>query len=126
MSRDVLILAYKLYVRLHFDYGDILYYRYEPEVQSIYTQNIEQMQYAVALTVTSALRGANRIRLYKELEWESVYSRSGYRRLCHLFNLKHRQSPEYLLSKIPVEGQMSYNHINSAHILRLLEGQPAF
>jgi len=49
--------------------------KYEPEVQSIYTQNIEQMQYAVALTVTSALRGANSIRLYKELEWESVYSR---------------------------------------------------
>ena len=32
VSRDILNLVYKLYVRPHLDYGDIIYHRYDPEV----------------------------------------------------------------------------------------------
>ena len=46
---------------------------------------------------------------YNELGWESLYSRRWYHRLCHFFNLKDRQSPGYLFSKIPVERHMNYN-----------------
>ena len=31
MSRDVLDQIYKLYVRPHLDYGDIIYHRHDPE-----------------------------------------------------------------------------------------------
>ena len=32
VSRDVLDQVYKLYVRLHLDYGDIIYHKYDPNV----------------------------------------------------------------------------------------------
>ena len=62
MSRDILNLAYKLYVRPHLDYGDIIYHRYDPEVHLSFTQKIEQTQYAAAFAVAGAWRGTNRQR----------------------------------------------------------------
>ena len=64
---------YKLYVRPHLDYGDIIYHRYDPEMQSHFTQALEQTQYSAALAVTGAWRGTSRQRLYNELGWESRY-----------------------------------------------------
>ena len=109
VSRDILNLVYKLYVRPHLDYGDIIYHRYNPEVHLSFTQKIEQTQYAAALAVTGEWRGTNRQRLYNELGWESLYNRRWYRRLCHFFNLKDRLSPEYLFSELPIEHHMNYN-----------------
>ena len=109
LSRAIPNLVYELYVIPHLDYGDIIYHRYDPEVQLSFTQKIEQTQYAAALAVTGAWRGTNRQRLYNELRWESLYIRRWYRRLCHFFNLKDRQSPEYLFREIPVEQHMNYN-----------------
>ena len=71
VSRDILNLAYKLYVRPHLDYGDIIFHRCDPEVMLGFTQKIEQMQYAAALSVAGAWRGTNRQRLYNELGWEA-------------------------------------------------------
>ena len=75
VSRDALNLAYKLYVRPHLDYGDIIFHRCDPEMLLGFTQKIEQTQYAAALSVTGAWRGTNWQRLYNELGWESLYSR---------------------------------------------------
>ena len=88
VSRNVLDQIYKLYVRPHLDYGDIIYHRYDPEMQSAFTQRLEHIQYSAALAVTGALRGTSRQRLYKELGWENFYQRRWYRRLCHFFNVK--------------------------------------
>ena len=75
MSRDVLNLAYKLYVRPDLLYGDILFHRCDPEMLLGFTQTIENTQYAAALSVTGARRGTNSQELYNELGWESLYSR---------------------------------------------------
>ena len=109
VSRNVLNLAYKLYVRPHLDYGDLLYHRYDPEMRLCFTQKLEQTQYSAALTVSGAWRGTNRQRLYNELGWETLYSRRWYRRLCHFFNLKNKQFPEYLFNEIPAERQTCYS-----------------
>ena len=109
VSRDVLNLTYKLYVRPHLDYGDLLYHRYDPEMRLGFTQKLEQTQYAAALAVSGAWRGTNRQRLYNELGWETLYSRRWYRRLCHFFYLKNNQSPEYLFNLIPAERQTNYD-----------------
>ena len=77
MSRDILNLVYKLYVKPHLDYGDIIYHRYDPEVHLSFTQKIEQTQYAAALAVTGAWRGTNRQRLYNELGWEAFTLEDG-------------------------------------------------
>ena len=109
ISRNVLDQIYKLYVRPHLDYGDIIYHRYDPEMQSHFTRTLEQTQYSAALAVTGAWRGTSRQRLYKELGWESLYDRRWYRRLCHFFALKKQHLPQYLVTEIPNERQLTYN-----------------
>ena len=49
VSRNVLDQIYKLYVRPHLDYGDTIYHRYDPEMQSHFTQALEQTQDSAAL-----------------------------------------------------------------------------
>ena len=39
VSRDVLDQIYKLYVRPHLDYGDIIYHRHDPEFKLEFTKN---------------------------------------------------------------------------------------
>ena len=108
VSRDVLDQMYKLYVRPHLDYGDIIYHRYDPNFSSILTRRHEQVQYTASLAVTGAWRGTSGQRLYEELGWESLYERRWYRRLCHFFKRNLTHSPEYLFSLIPPERQISY------------------
>ena len=109
VSRDALDQIYKLYVRSHLDYGDIIYHRDDPHMQMNFTQRLEQTQYSAALAVTGAWRGTSRQRLYDELGWETLYHRRWYRRLCHFFKLVRSHSPEYLFSEIPLERQVMYS-----------------
>ena len=82
----------KLCVRSHLNYGDLLYHRYDSEMRLGFTQRLEQTQYSAALAVSGAWKGTNRQRLHNELEWESLYSRRWYRRLCHFVNLRNNRS----------------------------------
>ena len=75
VSREVLDQVYKLYVRPHLDYGDIVYHKYDPEMKLDVTKKLEQTQYSAALAVTGTWRGTSRQRLYDELGWEDLYSR---------------------------------------------------
>ena len=109
VSWNVLNQMYKLYVRPHLDYGDIVYHRHDHEMLQSFTRELEQTQYLAALAVTGAWRGTNRQRLYEELGWESLYQRSWYRRLCHFLRLKSSHHPEYLYAEIPPERQVMYN-----------------
>ena len=52
VSRDVLDQIYKLYVRPHLDYGDIIYHKYDPEFKLDFTKKLESTQYSAALAVT--------------------------------------------------------------------------
>ena len=100
VSRDVSDQVYKLYVRPHLDYGDIIYHRFDPDMKSTIAKNIEQAQYTAALAVIGAWKGSSRQRLYEELGWESIYDRRWYRRLCHFFQLRQSKTPEYLFNEI--------------------------
>ena len=113
VSREVLDQVYKLYVRPHLDYGDIVYHKYDPEMKLDVTKKLEQTQYSAALSVTGTWRGTSRQRLYDELGWEDLYSRRRYRRLCHFYNLRLARSPEYLFAEIPCERQLFYNLRNT-------------
>ena len=63
VSRDVLDQMYKLYVRRHLDYGEIIYHKFDPEFTLEFTRQLESTQYTVALAVSGALRGTNRSKL---------------------------------------------------------------
>ena len=70
VSRDVRDQIYKLYVRPHLDYGDIIYHKHDREFINDMTKILERIQYSAALTVSGAWRGTNIDRLYEELGWE--------------------------------------------------------
>ena len=101
VSRDVLDQIYKLYVRPHLDYGDIIYHKYDPEFKLDFTKKLESTQYSAALAVSGAWRGTNTDKLYQELGWQILYYRRWHRRLCHFYNLQNHQRPLYLFSEIP-------------------------
>ena len=84
---------YKLYVRPHLDYGDIIYQKFDPEFTLEFTRKLESTQYAAALAVSGAWRGTKRNKLYEELDWEYLYDRRRYRRFTHLFKLRQSESP---------------------------------
>ena len=86
--------VYKMYVRPHLDYGDVIYHI--PQSQSIFDssislhplmERIEQIQYQAALAITGCWRGSDRIKLYKELGWETLSGRRWSRRLIQLFKV---------------------------------------
>ena len=75
--REVLDQVYKLYVRPHLEYGDIVCHKYHPDMKLDVTKQLEQTQYSVAQAVAGTWRGTSRQWLYKELGWEDLYSRAG-------------------------------------------------
>ena len=110
VARDVLDQIYKLYVRPHLDYGDIIYHKYDLEFKLDFTKRLESTQYSAALAVSGAWRGTNTDKIYEELGWEILYYRSWYRRLCHFYKLQSDQRPLYLYNEIPQECTFSYNY----------------
>ena len=109
VTREVLDQMYKLYIRPHLDYGDIIYHKYDPELNLDFTKKLEATQYSAALAVSGAWSGTNKYKLYEELGWESLHHRRWYRRLTHFFKLKNSFSPLYLYNLIPPERDMHYN-----------------
>ena len=53
-SRNVLDHIYKLYMRPHLDYGDIIYHKHDPEFTHDMTKRLERIQYSAALAVIGA------------------------------------------------------------------------
>ena len=88
VSRHVLNQIYKLYVRPHLDYGDIVYHKFDPQMKLDTTKRLKRTKYHAILAVTGACRGTSRQRLFEELGLESLYQRRWYRRMCHFFSLK--------------------------------------
>ena len=109
VARDVLDQIYKLYVRPHLDYGDIIYHKYDSEFKLDLTKRLESTQYSAALAVSGAWRGTNTDKIYEELGWEILYYRRWYRRLCQFYKLQNDQRPLYLYNETPQERTFSYN-----------------
>ena len=57
---DVLDQIYKLYVRPHLDYGDLIYHKDDPEASLSLTKRLESVQYTAALAVTGAWKGTDK------------------------------------------------------------------
>ena len=81
VSREILSFCYKMYVRPHLDYGDIIYHNSRSYLMNM----IEQLQYKSALVVTGCWQGTSRFKLYDELGWEYLADRRWYRRLVLFF-----------------------------------------
>ena len=99
---------YKVFVRSHLDYCDIIYHI--PPINLPGTHNnslnyvmnqIESAQYQAALAVTGTWKGSNRDKLYDELGWESLSDRRWSRRLVQIYKMINGLTPNYLQALIP-------------------------
>ena len=111
VSRDILNMTYKLYVRPHLDYGDVIFHDQLADMM----KSIESVQYKAALIVTGCWPGTNRLRLYDEVGWESLSDRRIYRRFALFFKIKNNDVPRYLfdhIHELPNEANMTRRYKN--------------
>ena len=98
LPRQSLVTVYKVFIRPHLDYGDIIY---DQTYNDSFHQKMESIQYNAALAITGAIRGTSREKLYQELGLELLRKRRWYRKLCYFLKIIKGQSPEYLLRILP-------------------------
>ena len=104
VSHKTLEVIYKMYVRPHLDYGDMVYDVGEAEKNGIFPtgisstllKKVESIQYEAARIVTGAWKGTSRDKLYKNLGWESLQERRIMRKLCLVYEVLDTKFPNYL------------------------------
>ena len=93
-----MITIYKSSIRLHLDYGDIVYDR---AFHKSFHKYLESIQYNAAIAINGAIRGTSSEKLYQELGLESLKSRRWLRKLCLFYKMFHKKSPSYVFQIIP-------------------------
>ena len=115
LPRNTLNDLYKLYVRPHLDYVDVIYHdlpnlcEFSGNTTSSQMEKIESVQYSAALAVSGAWRGASREKLYAELGWESLSLRRWSRRLTLFFKIANNLTPDYTRDLNPPHQQYQYS-----------------
>ena len=61
LPRSSLLIIFKIFIRSHFDYADVVY---DQSYKSSFYKTLESIQYNAALSVTRALRGSSSEKLY--------------------------------------------------------------
>ena len=126
LPRQTLSELYKLYVRPHLDYGDVIYH--VPAKTCEFSQDmtlsnlmgkLESVQYSAALAVTGAWRGTSREKLYAGLGWESSNFRRWSRRLNLFFKIVNDLTPLYSKELIPLLHRSNYSLRNQDVIGRI-------
>ena len=94
LPRHTLNESFKLYVRPHVEYGDVIYHIPAKvcefsgnTILSNLMEKLESVQYSAALAVTGTWRGTSREKLCAELGWESLSSRRWSRRLTLFYKM---------------------------------------
>ena len=106
VSIKVLETVYKLFVRPHFDYGDVLYHQDSPTKNEIFEfsskyrvlNEVEEVQYRAARIITGAWQGTSYEKLYKILGWESLNKRRTMRKLTILHETLLNKHPRHFYS----------------------------
>ena len=92
VDRNVFGLSYKMYVRPHLDYGDVIVHNQRMDLMDL----VERVQYKAALIVSGCWQGTSREKLYDGLGWESLS-----RRLTIFYKIHNGLTPSYLSDRIP-------------------------
>ena len=79
LPRQAQVTIYKVFIRPHLDYGDILYGKLNSKT---FINKIEKGQYDTLLAVTGAIRGTSWEELYAELGIEFLKFRQWFRKLA--------------------------------------------
>ena len=97
LSRQALVTIYKVFIRPHLDYGDIVY---DKPDNGTFINKIEKAQYDAALAIIGAIRDTSREKLYAELGIESLKFRRWLRKLAYFYKIQSTGLPKYLLQLI--------------------------
>ena len=92
LNRSKLDLAYKMHIRPHLEYGDVIFH----ERSKTLMKSIESIQIKAAYIVAGCWKGTNTHKLYKELGWESLSDRRTLHRLSLYFKILNNKTPCYL------------------------------
>ena len=68
-AKTSVIIMYKTFIRLHLDYGDVVYNQL---YNMSFHQKLESIQYDACLAITGAMRSTSKEKLYQELGLESL------------------------------------------------------
>ena len=102
ISREVLDQVYKLYIRPHLDYGDIIYHLE-------FTKKLEQNQYSAALVVTDwCVEGYKQTETLRGTGLGNFASKDGVEDYI-IFSLNKSKLQENLFVEIGNECQLAYN-----------------
>ena len=124
LSVKTLDQIFKMYIRPHLDFCDVIYHvpsitnPFDSSINLNYLMNtLERIQYNAALAITGSWKGTNLNKIYDELGWESLTDRRWSRRLFHFFKIQNNLTPPYLKDPIPpirthLFGSRSENVIN--------------
>ena len=112
LPRPALLTIYKCFIRLHLDYGDIIY---DQAYNLSFHQKLDSIQYNAALVLTGAIRGSSREKLCQELGLESLQLRRWYKKLCCFFKIYNKKAPGYLTELIPTSNE-TYQTRHAANI----------
>ena len=115
LPRHSLITLYNSFIRPHLHYADIIYD--QPKNLNLCSK-IEVCQYNAALSITGAIRGSSKERLYQELGFKYLTSRRWLRKLCTFYNVVRNKSPGYL-HKYILPGDCAYLTLNSNNIKQI-------
>ena len=99
---------FKAFVRPYLYYGDVLY---DQAFNSAFNDKLKSIQYNACLTITGAIRGTSREKLYQELGLVSFQIRRWCRKLCLFYNILKNHQPQYFFNLIPVRHSL-YNARN--------------
>ena len=108
LLRTSLVIIYKLFIRPHLDYGDVVY---DQPSNDAFSNKLETVQYNAALAITGAIKGTSREKLYQELGLEYLQQRRCMRRLCLFSKVVSTKLPAYIYDIIPSVRQ-SQRHPN--------------
>ena len=84
-------------------YGDIIC---DNSSNATLSQMIESVQYNATLSITGAIHGSSREKLYQELLFQSLHERRWYRELCFYYKIWYNNCPIYLSKLLPTVGRI--------------------
>ena len=82
LPRSFLLTSYKSFIRSHLDYGDIIYYQ---AYNASFHQKLDSIQYNAALSISGAITGTSKEKLYNKLGLETLDKRRWYKKPCFFF-----------------------------------------
>ena len=111
LPRTSLLTIYKLFVRPHLDYGDIVY---DQPWNDAFSTELKTVQCNAASAITGAIKGTSRGKLYQELGLKDLQQRRWMRRLCLFYEVVSMKLPAYIYDFIPPVRQ-SERHPNTVN-----------